>query len=58
MEKTIDFNEVQDRFDELLDRTENGECFVVEKDSTPMAVMIGYEEYQKWVEVRPPKETS
>jgi cytochrome c len=58
MEKIIDFNEVQDRFDELLDRTENGECFVVEKDGIQMAAMISYEEYQQWVEIRKPKEHS
>ncbi|MBI4734129.1 MAG: type II toxin-antitoxin system prevent-host-death family antitoxin [Rubrobacteridae bacterium] len=58
MENTIDFNEVQDRFDELLDRTENGESFIIEKDGIPMAAIISYGEYQKWVEIRPPKENS
>jgi PHD/YefM family antitoxin component YafN of YafNO toxin-antitoxin module len=57
MDKVIDFNEAQDRFDELLDKVENSEYFVIKKDGITMAAMISYEEYQKHVETRAEKRT-
>lgn len=42
MRKEVDFQELQDNLDELLDRVEEGEAFVITRDGKPIVDLVPY----------------
>ncbi|MFY4727615.1 type II toxin-antitoxin system Phd/YefM family antitoxin [Nitrospira sp. BLG_2] len=51
MTKTMSLKEARSRFSSLIDKADRlSERFIVTKNGTPKAVVMGAEEYESWVE--------
>jgi prevent-host-death family protein len=51
MTKTLSLNQARSRFSSLVDKADRlSERFIVTKNGTPKAVVLGIEEFQSWVE--------
>lgn len=51
MTKTMSLKQARSRFSSLIDKADRlSERFIVTKNGTPKAVMMGADEYESWVE--------
>ena len=51
MTKTMSLKQARSRFSSLIDKADRlSERFIVTKNGTPKAVVMGAEEYESWVE--------
>jgi prevent-host-death family protein len=51
MTKTLSLNQARSRFSSLVDKADRlSERFIVTKNGTPKAVVLGIEEFESWVE--------